>query len=183
MKMFNNQRYVISNGLAFAEESDMDRLSAWAEKGWFLDRFAMFGFILRRGEPQQRIYCLDIRQLQKEEEAEYRNIFADSGWIHICSSGDFHIFSAEPGTIPIHTDAATLYDKYIRVARISRISAFIMLLLTLGSIAVRFMSTQVWESSLIENVSFVALVLCIMGFVPATMVYLAYTWRVRKISK
>ncbi|QSF43138.1 DUF2812 domain-containing protein [Paenibacillus tianjinensis] len=69
--------------------------------------------------PHKLIYCLDIRQLQNEEEQEYKDIFADSGWHYVCSSGDLHIFSAEPGTVPLHTDRETSYVKYSRVVRIA----------------------------------------------------------------
>ncbi|WP_052092196.1 DUF2812 domain-containing protein [Paenibacillus sp. FSL H7-0357] len=182
MKKDKQTRYVITKGLAFVEEEDMNKLSALSEKGWFLDHFSLFGYVIRRGEPHKQIYCLDIRELPKEEEAEYHNIFADSGWTYVCSAGDFHIFSAEPGTVPIHTDRATIYDKYTKVARISKTSAFITLLLTLGSIALRSLSTKVWNSSLLEYSSLVVLVLCVMAFVPSTMVYIAYSLRLRKFS-
>ncbi|WP_438490988.1 DUF2812 domain-containing protein [Paenibacillus sp. IHBB 3054] len=182
MKKDKQTRYVISKGLAFAEDADMNKLSALSEKGWFLDHFSLFGYVIRRGKPHKQIYCLDIRELPKEEEAEYHNIFADSGWTYVCSAGDLHIFSAEPGTVPIHTDRATIYDKYTKVARISKIAAFVTLLLTLGSIALRFLSTKVWNSLLLENTSFVVVMLCVMGFVPSTMVYIAYSLRLRKFS-
>lgn len=182
MKKDKQTRYVPSGGWAFAEESDMNKLSAKSAQGWFLERITMFGYVVRKGTPHKKIYCMDIRELPKEEEQEYRRIFADSGWTYVCSAGDFHIFSAEPGTVPIHTERATIYDKYTKVTRISRNVALTTLLLTLGAIALRVMSTEVWDSLLVKNVSFVALLLCVMVFVPATMVYTAYSLRVKRVS-
>lgn len=183
MKSSDKQtRYVISKGLAFAEESEMKKLGALSEEGWFLDHFSLFGFIVRKGLPHKLIYCLDIRQLQKEEEQEYKDIFADSGWNFVCSSGDLHIFSAEPGTVPLHTDRETSYVKYSRVVRISRTMAFITLMLTVASILLRYVSTNIWNQMLLQNFSFVAMMLCVMVLVPSLMVYIAYSLRLRSFS-
>ena len=36
------KKYVMSDGLAFSEEKDMEKLSALATEGWILDKFAPF---------------------------------------------------------------------------------------------------------------------------------------------
>ncbi|MEK5446862.1 DUF2812 domain-containing protein [Paenibacillus sp. FSL R7-0331] len=172
-------KYVLSMGLAFAEETDMSRLSRLSAQGWFLNHFSLFGFVVCKGPEHKLDYCLDIRQLQQAEEQEYRNLFTDSGWSYVCSSGDLHMFSAEPGTVPIHTDRETLYDKYSGVVRQSRTAALIALMLTAGAFTLRYLSATLWEYVLIQNISFVAVTLSIMLLVPSIMVYFGFRRRLK----
>lgn len=84
-------KYVASGGLAFTEKMDMKKLSAYASKGWILNGFALLGFSLKKGEPQNIVYSLDY---QKDADKEYFAIFEEAGWKHVCSAeNEFHVFS------------------------------------------------------------------------------------------
>ncbi|OMF91875.1 DUF2812 domain-containing protein [Paenibacillus sp. FSL R7-0273] len=183
--MKNNSKqtkHVLTMGLAFAEEAEMKKLSRLAAQGWLLDRLSPFGFIVRRGTAHKLDYCLDIRMLQPAEEHEYRDLFADSGWNHVCSSGDLHIFSAEPGTVPIHTDRETLYDKYSRVVRQSRTAALIALMLTAVNFILLHLSAKLWDYVLIHNISLIGVMLSAMLLVPSVMVYFGFRQRLKAHS-
>lgn len=181
MKADKQKRYISSKGLAFAEQSEMDKLSRLSEAGWQLEGFSRFGFgfILRRGPAHKRTYCLDIQHVSPEDEKEYREWFADSGWDHICSAGEMHIFAAEPGTVPIHTDRKTLYEKYRKITRNSKIFMIIVMLLTIQTLTFMYLSGQVWDHALLHKASRVFLIVCAMFFLPSLMVYTAYSLRLR----
>lgn len=177
-------RYIASKGLAFAEQGEMDKLSKLSEEGWMLERFSLFGFgfIVRKGAAHKRTYCLDIQHVPQKNEKEYRDIFVEGGWNYVCSAGDMHIFAAEPGTGPIHTDRTTLYEKYSKIARTSKIFALVMTLLTLLTCALMYLSDKIWNHILLYNVSAVALIPCAMLFLPSLMVYIAYSLRLKALS-
>lgn len=184
MKTNKQTRYIPSKGLAFAEQNEMNKLSRLSEKGWLLERFSLFGsgFIVRRGPAHKQLYCLDIQHVPQKDENEYREMFADSGWAYVCSAGDMHIFVAEPGTVPIHTDRSTLYEKYRKITRTSKIFAIVVMLLTLITCVLLYLSGQVWNLELLQNISHVSLLLCAVFFLPSLMVYIAYSLRLRAFS-
>ncbi|WNS44556.1 DUF2812 domain-containing protein [Paenibacillus sp. MMS20-IR301] len=184
MKNTKQTRYILSNGLAFAEQREMDKLSRLSEKGWHLERFSRFGFgfIVRKGAAHKQIYCLDIQQVSQEEENEYRELFAAGGWDLVCSAGEMHIFAAEPGTRPIHSDRTTLFEKYRKITRSSKIFTLVVMLLTLLTITLMYLSGQVWDHSLLYNISRVSMIVCAMFFLPSLMVYAAFSLRLRALS-
>lgn len=184
MKINNQTRYILSKGLAFAEQSEMNKLSRLSENGWVLERFSRFGsgFIVRRGPAHKQIYCLDIQHVPQKDEKEYHEMFADSGWGYVCSAGDMHIFTAEPGTVPIHTDRSTLYEKYRKITRTSKLFAIVVMVLTILTMTLLYLSSQVWGHELPYNLTQVSLLLCAMFFLPAMMVYIAFSLRLRAHS-
>ncbi|MGE7676123.1 DUF2812 domain-containing protein [Lysinibacillus sp. NPDC094403] len=126
-----NKRYMASYGLAFSEERDMKKLSEKAAKGWHLKRFRCAGYGLEKGEPEDVIFSIDYRKLQKDEEEEYFELFAFGGWTHVCSSAYMHIFKAAPETTPIYSDAESSIDKLVRLAKPLNLAASITLVLTM----------------------------------------------------
>ena len=58
------------------------------------------------------IYSVDYRSLKEDEEEEYFDFFSSSGWSHIASEGDIHLFRARPGTKPIYSDRDTIVEKH-----------------------------------------------------------------------
>ncbi|MCH3965210.1 MAG: DUF2812 domain-containing protein [Clostridium sp.] len=108
--MFNT-KYVMSMGLAFAEKQEMEMLSSYAGKGWILYKFWIFGYKLKKAEPQRLQYSLDYRI---NPDKEYFLYFKEAGWSHVCSLGNtIHIFSAPQETNSIYTDNDTELEKYI----------------------------------------------------------------------
>lgn len=110
------KKYLMSNGLAFSEQKDMETLRKKALKGWNLEGFRFMGYKLEYGEPEDVIYSIDYRLLAPDEEAEYFEMFSSAGWTHVCSEYDRHIFKAEPGTAPIYSDLESKKEKIERLA-------------------------------------------------------------------
>ncbi len=106
------KKYIMSGGLAFSEEKDMDKLRQLSLKGWHVSDFKFMGYTLERGESSEYIYSVDYRSLKEEEKEEYFDFFSSSGWLHIASQGDIHLFRADPGTKPIYSDRDTTVEKY-----------------------------------------------------------------------
>lgn len=105
-------KYITSGGLAFSENKDMEKLHSYSAKGWHVSNFKFMGYTLERGEAADYIYSVDYRWLDTHEEAEYFDFFSASGWSHVTSSGNIHLFLAHPGTKPIYTDRDTTAVKY-----------------------------------------------------------------------
>lgn len=110
-------KYILSNGLAFAEEKDMQLLQLKGTEGWHLKDFALGGYRLEKKECEEVQYSIDYRKLLEDDKHEYFEVFASSGWSHVCSKDDMHIFKAMPGTISIYSDADSTIDKLSRLAR------------------------------------------------------------------
>ncbi|MCY7961628.1 DUF2812 domain-containing protein [Bacillus inaquosorum] len=131
-------KYMMSEGLAFSEEKDMKRLSDMASKGWLLDSFAFMGYKLKKAEPRKLIYSIDYHDVESLE--EYTEMFEAAGWEHVCSSHGMHIFSAEPGTSPIYSDQSTMREKYKRSEKAVRNVACTLSFLTLLSITLHYVT-------------------------------------------
>ncbi|MTH54544.1 DUF2812 domain-containing protein [Bacillus mangrovi] len=110
-------KYIMSGGLAFSEDKDMEKLRRFSLKGWHVSGFKFMGYVLEKGEKLDCIYSVDYRPIKEEEEEEYAEFFSSSGWAHIASEGDVHLFRANPGTKPIYTDRETTVEKYENSAR------------------------------------------------------------------
>lgn len=105
-------KYIMSGGLAFSEEKDMEKLRRFSLKGWHVTDFKFMGYTLEKGESSDYIYSIDYRSLKDEEKEEYFDFFSSSGWTHIASEADIHLFRAHPGTKPIYSDRDTSIEKY-----------------------------------------------------------------------
>lgn len=107
-----NLKYVMSSGLAFAEEKDMEKLRKYSLKGWHVRDFAFMGYKLEKGQSAEYIYSVDYRTLNENEAEEYFDFFHSSGWSHVASEGNIHLFRALPGTKPIYSDRETVVEKH-----------------------------------------------------------------------
>lgn len=105
-------KYIMSGGLAFAEDKDMEKLHQYSLKGWHVSDFKFMGYTLEKGESSNYIYSLDYRSLKGDEAEEYFDIFSSAGWTHVSSTADIHLFRADPGTKPIYSDDDTKIEKY-----------------------------------------------------------------------
>ncbi|WP_087973730.1 DUF2812 domain-containing protein [Oceanobacillus rekensis] len=105
-------KYIMSGGLAFSEDKDMEKLCRYSLKGWHVSDFTFMGYALKKGESSDYIYSVDYRWLKEDEAEEYFDFFSSSGWSHVTSEGDIHLFRAHPGTKPIYTDRETTVEKY-----------------------------------------------------------------------
>lgn len=105
-------KYMMSEGLAFSEGKDMEKLRQQSLNGWHVSSFKFMGYSLQKGESQDYIYSLDYRSLDDGEKREYFEFFSSAGWSHIASEGDMHLFRAKPNTKPIYSDSETKVEKY-----------------------------------------------------------------------
>jgi len=153
-----------SIGLAFSEEHDMKKLSEKAAKGWHLKKFRLAGYELEKGEPEESIFSIDYRKLQKDEEEEYFELFAYGGWTHVCSSANMHIFKAAPETTPIYSDAESSIDKLARLAKSVNLVASIALAITIV-----FWVFMTFASGAIQHIAEQGFTYSIIFTVPALM--------------
>lgn len=158
----------------------MEKLSRYAGKGWILENFALFGFKLRKGNPQKLTYSLDY---QTNPDEEYFAFFQESGWSHVCSAGnEMHIFSAPPGTKPIYSDQATLVEKYAHEQRRTGKFSVFSLILTLFFFTLTFLAKY---QVLPDVMSYIRYPLAILSMVLLTfsgLPYLAYRRKVKKLA-
>ncbi len=150
-------KYIMSGGLAFSEDKDMDKLRRFSLKGWHVNDFKLMGYTLVKGDCSDYIYSVDYRSL-KEDEEEYFNLFSSSGWSHIASEGDIHLFRAHPGTKPIYTDRETRSEKYRNssnsMMKLAIPLAFITAFTWVGAI----ISAGILESLLIVAATFLSII-------------------------
>lgn len=128
--MSKDRKIVMSRGLAFKEDKDMQKLSDLAKEGWILDSFKYLSYYLKKSEPQDLIYCYDFNN-DKEDLQSYFQIFEDSGWELVCSYDSYHFFKAPSGTVPIYTDEYTRNLKYKKLYKLIEKSSKSMIILAL----------------------------------------------------
>ncbi|MGE7768329.1 DUF2812 domain-containing protein [Peribacillus sp. NPDC096540] len=161
-------KYVMSNGLAFAEEKDMKKMRQKALDGWHLKSFRFAGYELEKGDPEDIIYSIDYRTLQSNEEDEYFEMFSYAGWTHVCSSQDMHIFKAKKGTMPIYSDRESTIEKIERLANpLKGIVAFFVTMTVILWLMMTF------TSGLVQSISEWAFILSFVLTIPAIMTYMA----------
>lgn len=160
-------RYIMSEGLAFGEETDMKKLQLKSKEGWHLEKFAFMGYTLKKGEPAEYIYNIDYRELEDEEKDEYLNLFAEAGWTHVLSSQGMHFFRAAPGTKPIFTDQESIAEKHHNFGKpLVPIAGTVTLLSILAWIGV------VFSSGILQRALTVIAVILIVLAIPSALTLL-----------
>jgi hypothetical protein len=174
-------KYVPSGGLAFTEKRDMQKLSKYAKKGWLLERFAPFGYKLRKGDPQTLEYSVDYHTNVDEE---YYSIFEDAGWSYVCSAGEaYHVFRAAAGTAPIYTDTGTLVDKYEREKKSVGKLALPLLIAMIVFIFLGIMGANGWLPEIVMNISRVLGIVTLVMLVFPGLPYIAYRFKLNKLRE
>lgn len=161
-------KYIMSGGLAFAEEKDMKKLRRFSLKGWHVTGFKFSGYTLEKGESSDYIYSVDYRSLEVGEEDEYFDVFASAGWSHVTSEGDIHLFRAEPGTKAIYSDSETLVEKYKSLSNSMGYIAISLVVLT----ALAWLGTIISFGPLDSFMAVIAVILTIIA-IPAVMTAIA----------
>ncbi|MFZ9857417.1 MAG: DUF2812 domain-containing protein [Roseiflexaceae bacterium] len=104
-------RYEPSQGLAFDEAGDMQRLRELAAEGWRLIGFKGLSYVLEPAPPEQVDFAVDYMY---EPDAEYFALCHASGWVHVVSMDKLiHVFKAPSGTSPMFS-TAEIREKYQR---------------------------------------------------------------------
>ena len=173
-------KYVMIDGLAFSEESDMEKLKDYASQGWILDDIVGgFFYKLRKDEPQNIVYNLDY---QTDINEEYFAIFKEAGWKLVVSVDNYmHIFSAQAGTEPIYSDCESKIDKYSSIRNQTKkgtiysliVGIILMILSSISLITIKPMFLIIFALLMIDIIVFV------FNFMP----YLAYNSRIKQIKK
>ncbi|MDU1444107.1 MAG: DUF2812 domain-containing protein [Clostridium cochlearium] len=173
-------KYVMISGLAFSEESDMEKLKNYAREGWILeDIIGGFFYKLKKDKPQDIVYSVDY---QSEADEEYFTIFKEAGWKSVVSLGNqMHIFSAQVGTKPIYSDCESEIDKYISARNQTRKGTFYSLIIAIVLIGLLYTSLIILKPMFL--IIFGLLIIDIVVFVFNFMPYLAYSSRVKQIKK
>lgn len=173
-------KYVMISGLAFSEESDMDRLKNYASQGWILeDIIGGFFYKFKKDKPQDIVYNLDY---QTDVNEEYLNIFKEAGWKLVVSvENQMHIFLAQAGTKPIYSDCESEIDKYTRMRNRTGKGTMYSLIVAIALICLLVASVNFFRSAFL--IIFGLLIIDICMFVFNFMPYLAYKARIKQIQK
>lgn len=174
-------KYIMSGGIAFSEEKDLEKLGNYAREGWVLDRFALFGYKLKKAEPQEIQYSIDF---QPDADEEYFMYFKEAGWSHVCSVGNqIHIFSAYMGIKPIYSDKATAIERYEREKKQMGKAALITLTISVVFLLFNLMSSYGWLPTFVGNISEILLIISIIILVFPGLPYLSYLYKLNKLRK
>lgn len=173
-------KYVMIGGLAFSEESDLEKLRKYAKEGWILDKIVGgFFYKLRKAEPQNIVYSLDY---QNEANEEYFAIFKEAGWTPVVSvENQMYIFSAQEGTKPIYSDSKTEIDKYIKMRNQMKKGSIVFSIIGVVLIALLVLSFMFIRpiSIILELLLVIDFVVFVFSFMP----YIAYSSRIKQMKK
>ncbi|MEH7356908.1 DUF2812 domain-containing protein [Neobacillus drentensis] len=171
-------KYIMSGGLAFSEDKDMEKLRRFSLKGWHVSGFGFMGYTLKKGESSNYIYSVDYRSLKEDEEEEYFDFFSSSGWSHIASEGDIHLFRAQPNTKPIYSDRDTSVEKYENLARSMNYLAIPFVLLTV----LAWVGAMISSGTLHSILHAIAIIFTIIAIPTAWTVIATYNnkWKVKE---
>lgn len=142
-------KYMMSGGLAFSEDKDMEKLRQLSLKGWHVSGFKFMGYILEKGQSADYIYSIDYRSLNEEETEEYFDFFSSAGWTHIASQENFHLFRGLPGTKPIYSDQETVVEKHKNAGNSMKWTALSAVLLSILSWWGAFLSSGFLHTTLV----------------------------------
>lgn len=99
-------------------------LEQMAREGWHLTRGGIL-FKFRKGPPSMVRYQLDYRTETGVQLKEYLDLCRDAGWEHVSRFANWHYFrTAEPSAPDLHTDPASLADRYKRILALLAIVLF-----------------------------------------------------------
>jgi len=180
--MEKKNRYIINMGLAFDEDRAMKKLSQMAKKGWILEEMSTFRYKLVKGEPREIVYSIDYKKLDKNGD-EYFELFQSSGWEHMCSYGDFHLFSAPPKTVPIYTEKENYLSKYKSLKDGYKKAATISILMIGLVILIEFVLGSRIKGTIIKNILGIISISSVAIAAPSLMVSIAYYLKEKRILK
>lgn len=158
-----NSKYIISGGLAFSENKDMKRLRKCSLKGWHVSDIKFMGYRLEEGKSMDYIYSVDYRSLKMDEAEEYLDFFTSSGWTHITSEGNIHLFRALPGTKPIYSDQDTVVQKHDNLGKSMKWFTISLILIT----ALLWLGTLISTGALQMTLTILAGILSVIA-IPTT---------------
>ena len=161
------KKRLTSEGIAFSEKKDLQKLREHATQGWIVKRYKGMGYELEEGQPEDVIFSIDVNRLAKGEEEEYFEMFLAGGWEHVCSSYDTHLFKATPGTPPIYTDKESETGKFNRLlTSVTPLSLYSLIALVIGTVGASMTSgTLEWVFRVIFCIAVAVAIPCVMMLV------------------
>ena len=171
------KRQISSAGIAFSEKQDLRDLRKYAAKGWNVKRYKGMGYELEQGTPEDVIFSIDIRRLEADEEDEYFEMFRMSGWEHVCSNYNTHLFKAKPGTKKIYTDRHSEVEKLKRLRASIIPASIVCLFLTSISLNVYFVA-----SGILYSIFLVIFLISLVLTVPCLMMLVSITYRLMRVK-
>lgn len=172
------EKYMMSGGLAFSEEKDLQKLRKQSLKGWHVKRFAFMGYKLERGKPEDVIYSIDFRPLEESEQGEYFELFASTGWAHICSEHGFHLFKADKDTQPIYSESETTIEKISRMEKPVLAITFMMVPISIVLCILFNLSNGMIET--ISRWAFTGAISIVIPLIMTSLAIVFQKWKVRK---
>lgn len=158
--MSKNTKYVPCAGLAFTEEKNMKKLSDLAKEGWILDSFKYLGYILKKSEPQDIIYCTDYND-DKNDLESYFQMFEDSNWEHVHSYEMYHFFKAPIGTVPIYTDLNSKSVKYKKVYdQIRKSTIYFVVMAVVAGLIANILENTAQTQGILEGLKIMSYATC-----------------------
>ena len=108
----------IPNMYAVYESELLEKhLENLAAKGWILEKVGQSGFWLKKSEPRNLHYCVDIPSVQRKRGGSndylqpYYEMCEEAGWTFVGTNMHIHIFATEdPIVAPIHTDPSVRFE-------------------------------------------------------------------------
>ncbi|SEN05676.1 Protein of unknown function [Mesobacillus persicus] len=163
-------KYMMSGGLAFSEQKDMEKLHKKSLKGWHVKSFKFMGYELEYGEKEDVIYNIDYRVLEEDEKEEYMEFFSSAGWTHVCSEANMHLFKAPSNTTPIYSDKDSKVEKYQRLGKLINGAAGVLLVASIAFFLLSIITTGTFKD--IARIGFFGvLALTVPAMMTAAAVY------------
>lgn len=125
------RKYKISNGLAFGEQKDLIALQRYAKAGWKVVSFNLGVYQFEPAQSEEVQFAFDFQKVQDDEIEEYKFMFEESGWQHVLSTADFHLFKAPIGTPPIHTESFTKIERLKQIEKPAKMLSCTLLIICL----------------------------------------------------
>jgi hypothetical protein len=170
--MMKKTKYIMSGGLAFAEEKDMEKLRKKSLQGWHVKGLRFMGYQLERGGKEDVIYSIDYRVLEDHETDEYMEYFSAAGWTHVCTEANIHLFKAAPDTAPIYSEKDSKVEKYQTQGKLVYGMAAFLMLVSMFILVINNYATGTFQ--VIANIGFIAMLVIT---IPAIMTALAISIR------
>jgi hypothetical protein len=111
---------------AWQDQKEQHWLEQMAVKGWLLNSYFFLFYEFTYNEPREYIYRIDYKLTPDKDLHEYKEIFAQGGWEHVCSFSGWQYFripKAEYST-DIYTDAASRIEVLKRRLALAFVIAF-----------------------------------------------------------
>ena len=100
-------------GILASEKKMMSKLEELAKEGWILENAGGFRYELRKEEPRQIKYLLDIHKSEQEEETqEYIRLMEKAGWNFCCRHKEYFFFTGKKGASPVYSDGQKELKSY-----------------------------------------------------------------------